>query len=283
MTRTNLTIGYPVRTIGALAGGSWEASRPLSRVNVLPLADVARTTDAVLASTAFTATLDAQRPVACVGLSAHNISIAGQVRIELLDSGGTVLADSGWVDAWPPIYAPFGLDWGEPSFMTLRPEQSSIDGEIATFVHLFSQSYITTDVRVSIDDTDNPDGFIEIGFFQAAGAQEMAINLSYGAREGFDARSLVQVSQGGVRTVERRNKPRILQGEIVMTTDDRRSLINAMHRERDLELPFLIVQEPSETLFKPLTQWLAVFSELSPGERAFFGYDRQTLRLEQVL
>lgn len=213
----------------------------------------------------------------------HNLSLGAKVRIRLLDSGDTELADSGWVDAWPEVYGAFSLDWGDPSFMSLRPAANELEQEISTFVHLFETTRISASVEVSIDDTENADGYVEIGFVGVAGATEVTINPSYGLREGFSQRSRVQVSEGGVRTVERRNKPRTLSGELIMVTGERRSLIDRMQREADLDKPFIIVQEPGEALFKPLTQWLAFFSELSPGERAYYGYDRQPISFEQVL
>lgn len=283
MSRTNLTLGFPMRDV-TLSGGSWEATRPVTLADALPLADAARSTDATLASTILIAEIDdGDRPVGCVALCDHNLSLAAQVRVELLDDTDAQIADSGWLDAWPEVYGVFSLDWGDPSFMSLRPEASELEQEIGTFVHLFDSNIICRKVRVSIDDTTNPDGYVEVGFLGVAGAKELAINPSLGLREGFEARSKVQVSQGGVRVVERRNKPRSLTGDVVMETGDRRSLIDRIQREADLNKPFIVVQEPSEALFKPLTQWLAYLGDLSPGERIAYGYDRQPIRFEQVL
>ena len=283
MSQQNLTIGFPVRET-SLSGGSWDPARPVERANALPLADAARSADAALASTMILADVDdGDRPVGVVALCDHNLSLDARVRVELLNDSDVVLADSGWIDAWPEVYGAFSLDWGDPSFMSLRPESSELTQEIGTFAHLFSSNVICRKARINIDDTTNPDGYVEVGFVAVTGAQELAINPSFGMREGFEPRSRVQVSQGGVRVAERRNKPRVLQGELIMETSERRSLIDRMQREADLDRPFVVIQEPSEALFKPLTQWLAHFADLSPGERIVYGYDRQPFAFEQVL
>lgn len=284
MSRENLTIGFPLRSC-TLAGGSWLTARPLTKaLNFRELNDPARSTDATTDSTQFVATLtEGSRPVGCVALADHNLSLDALVRVRLLDSEDAEIEDSGWVEAWPEVYGAFSLDWGDPAFMSLRPNANELAQEIATFVHLFDTSRICAKVEVQIDDTDNPDGYVDIGFFAAANATELTINLAYGAREGFEQRSYRQVSQGGNRYVERRNKPRVLEGDVVMETGMRRSLIDRMQRECDLDKPFVVIQEPSADLFRPLTQWLAYWSELTPGERAYYGLDRQVIKFEQVL
>ena len=283
MSRENMTIGFPLRQT-SLAGGDWLTARPLSKALSLPLNDPARSTDATTGSTQFVATLtEGNRPVGCVVLADHNFSLAAQVRVRLLNSADEELEDSGWHDVWPEVYGAFSLDWGDPSFMSLRPQPNELEQEIGTFVHLFDTSRICAKVEVQIDDTGNADGYVEFGYFAASNATELTINPSYGMREGFEQRSHRQVSQGGVSWVERRNKPRTLTGELAMETEIRRSLIDRMQRECDLDKPFIVVQEPSATLFKPLTQWLAQFAELSPGERAWYGVDRQPFKFEQVL
>lgn len=284
MTRKNLTFGYPVYTDDVtLSGGSWESDYPLARMQELPLAKVARTTGVTLANTQFRIDFSRTRPVSAVGLARHNMTIDAQVRVRLYDSADTLLADSGWEDVWPKIYAPFTLSWGDPSFMTLRPEVDQIDGEIATHVAIFDAAELTDYATVEIDDEANAAGYIEIGYCAPADLKELQFDIVAGASEGFIERSRVDVSQGGVRSVERRAKPRSLVGEFISDTNFRRGLISRMQQERDLDKPFLVIQEPQNELFQTYTQFLAVWSELSAGERAFAGWDRQPIKVEQVL
>ncbi|WP_439634953.1 hypothetical protein [Oceanicaulis sp.] len=282
MTQKNVTIGFPLHN-ATLSGGDWSTARPLDRALSPVLSDPARSAGLATADTQFVATFDSTLPTGCVALCDHNLSLQAQVRVELLNSADGVLADSGWKDAWPEVYGAFSLAWGDPSFMSLRPDARELEQEIGTFVQLFDQNRLASKVRVSIDDTANPDGFVDLGFVAFATANELTVNPQYGATEGFEARSKRQTSAGGVDTYERRNKPRIFQGELIMPRTERRSLVDRMHRELDLDGVFIFVQEPSEALFKPLTQWAARLAELTPSQRAMPDHDRVPIRFKQVL
>lgn len=282
MTQKNVTIGFPLHD-ATLSGGDWSAFRPLDRALIPVLSDPARSAGLGAAQTQLIATLSATLPTGCVALCDHNLSLQAQVRVELLNSADEVLEDSGWKDAWPEVYGVFSLAWGDPSFMSLRPDPRELAQEIGTFVHLFAQNRLASKVRISIDDTSNPDGYVDLGFVAFATANELSINPQYGATEGFEARSRRQTSAGGVDSFERRNKPRIFQGELFMPTTERRSLIDRMQRELDVDGVFIFVQEPAEALFKPLTQWAARLAELTPSQRAMPEHDRVPIRFTQVL
>ncbi len=282
MTQKNVTIGFPLHD-ASLSGGDWTAARPLERALNPVLSDPSRSSGLATADTQFVASFDSSLPTGCVALCDHNLSLQARVRVELLNSSDFVLEDSGWKDAWPEVYGVYSLAWGDPSFMSLRPDPRELKQEIGTYVHLFAQNRLASKVRVSIDDTSNPDGFVDLGFVAFATANELTINPQYGATEGFEGRSKRQTSAGGVESFERRNKPRIYQGELIMPTTERRSLIDRMHRELDIDGVFIFVQEPAEALFKPLTQWAARLAELTPSQRAMPEHDRVPIRFKQVL
>jgi hypothetical protein len=281
MTIQNVTFGFPIYS-PTLSGGSWDSDFPISRALIPVMTDVARSSDATLASTQFVMTLNPARSVQTVGIALTNASVEAQVRITLRDGDDATLQTTGWFDVWRKIYEPFELGWGEPSFMTLRLEVENLEALVVPYT-IFSSASLASSVLVEIDDTSNTDGYVEVGYCQCASARELSVNMAPGAQEGFLARSEVQVSSGGVRSVERRDKPRTLAFTTTIPTDERRGVINTMQRLLDLDEPFLVIQEPTGDRFANQTSLFMRFAELRTADRLLGSYDTQAFRLEQAL
>lgn len=87
---------YPNRADDAtLSGGSYETALPLTNGQGLELYEVARATDDAVASTQFAADLGASTyPIRLLALMAHNISLAGKVRVRGYDTLAVTRADT---------------------------------------------------------------------------------------------------------------------------------------------------------------------------------------------
>lgn len=85
---SNIFLAWQNRTDeGALSGGSWVSTLPLTNLQTRQLNKVARTTDATRASTRFQIDLGAgNKPIGVVGLVTHNMSVTSKVRIQGADS-----------------------------------------------------------------------------------------------------------------------------------------------------------------------------------------------------
>lgn len=110
---SNLLLGWPnysdvgVLETPVLSGGSWLAGLPLSNLQDRRLGRVARSTNAALTSTQFSANLGAtNRSVKLVAIPKHTISSVGQMRIRLLNGNFGFLWFSDFSTGWTAVSAP---------------------------------------------------------------------------------------------------------------------------------------------------------------------------------
>jgi hypothetical protein len=280
-------IGWPRWTdVVTWSGGTWETDYPRTNLGVLPLARVARSDDATTASTQFLATLDKQRPVRLMALVRHNISLVGRVRIRLYgDTGETdLLLDTGWENVWPEVYPYETLEWEDDSWWTGTYTAEEIAGYQPTRPFWFEQFFLARAIRVEIDDTTNAAGYIQIGMCEISQGWQPSFNFSYGYQEGFRFRTQETEALGGVKTFDRRDKPRVAQGEIqLLPQDEALARGFELFRQADTDQPFLWLPAPDEQI-----HWLRrvmLARAVNPGLITYSVFARNTVpfNFEEVL
>jgi hypothetical protein len=243
-------IGWPRWTDKVTwSGGTWEAAYPRNNLGVLPLARVARSVDLDTDNTQFLATFDKQRPVRLMAIVRHNISLNGRVRIRLYgDTAETdLLLDSGWVNVWPEVYPYETLEWEDDAWWTGTYTLDEIAGYQPTRPFWFGRLYLTRAIRVEIDDPGNPDGFVQIGMAEIAQGWQPSFNFSLGYAEGFRFRTEETEALGGVKTFDRRDKPRVARGELqYLPRDEALARGFELLRQADIDQPFLWFPAPDE-------------------------------------
>jgi hypothetical protein len=301
---------------------------------VLPLARVARSSNAQVASTRFLAQLDRTRGVRLFGLCRHNISLSGTFRASLssgpalavtvntgtdvlsaaghdLEDGSQVIlwttaadlpastpaiaedtiyyagsvvaevsfklyateadalaatnaidfSDAGtgthtvlgpivyrgaWEDVWPIVYGDDELEWEDPNWFTGKYSDEEIAGYVWTRPIWFESLHLARAVRIEIDDTDNADGYVQVGLGEIAAGWPVPANPAHGAQYGYRFRTLEREAWGGVKSFERRDKPRVARGTLPMISRDQalgRWL--ELLRQMDIVDPFLWFPQPS--------------------------------------
>lgn len=92
---SNCMFCAPIRSdAGTLSGGSWEATLPLTNLQTAWLAEVARSTDAALASTALVCDQGSSKRIRAVSLHGHNLSLAAKYRVRAYDTLAVTRADT---------------------------------------------------------------------------------------------------------------------------------------------------------------------------------------------
>lgn len=155
-------IGYGNRIEQAtLSGGNWQAA--LNNIKIRALQERARSVNALRVSTWFDVDLGQERLVNMLAINAHTLSVDGRVRITAGSTpGGSDLYDSGWEDAWPPVWATSQLEWEDINFWDgrLTAEQRAA----YTSCYAFELPIVyARHWRFEFDDVSNVDGYIEIG------------------------------------------------------------------------------------------------------------------------
>ena len=175
-------LAYPDRTLLAtLSGGSWNAGLPLANIQNPLISKVARTTDALAASSTIIVDLGAQYPVQMCAILGHNLTIAATIRFRgYTDVGMTVLAQDSGGSAWPASYT--ATDAAAAPTNTIRP--------LGTATARYW--------KVEIVDTANPAGYIQLGRVWIGPSWIPAVGVAYGADIMYDPRSISEESLGGV-------------------------------------------------------------------------------------
>lgn len=140
---------------------TFESALPLLNLHTPILQKVARTTTAA----EFTLTIDltalAARGIGCVAIAAHNLSRTASVQI-ITKQGGTVKDDSGALSPWPYLPAD-DLHWQTHTFSYVIVDADRKADLAPTLIYWLPEPVAGNLVEITITDTSNPDGYIEIG------------------------------------------------------------------------------------------------------------------------
>lgn len=268
------------------SGGSWQASYPVSNLAILPLARVARSTNATLASTQIIGTLSGPRTVRAMALARHNLGLLGRLRLRLYsDTARTVqVLDTGWFDVWPSAYLPGDLEWEDDNWWTGGPKGTDIVGYAPTRPIWLGASYRVSAFLLEIDDTTNPAGYVEAGLLEVAQGWQVSVNPGADFAEGFRFRTEAAEALGGGKTFDRRDKPRTARGTIeFLPRDEALSQGFEMMRQADLDQPFLWFPQPDETQHWLRTAYVARLVDPGLIAHASAGRSRFPFAVEEVL
>jgi hypothetical protein len=232
------------------AAGSWESDLPVANVLNPLLAKVARSTDATLTSTKLRIDLGAERDIRVVSIPQSNISTSGQVRVTLYsDAAYSVqVATTGWVDYWADVYEWGVRPWGTPDLFSNKFSTEESAGYPSTWYSVFSAVQNAQYIEIEIDDTSNPDGYIDLARVVLAPAwQATEAPLIGRTLIRWEQRSRVRRSRTGVRFVDRQPAPRVaVFGFEHINQDEAFTYPFEMARRQDLDLEVFVITDPAD-------------------------------------
>ncbi|WP_131829583.1 hypothetical protein [Teichococcus deserti] len=275
----------PPTDAGAYSGGAWRPPLPLLNLTSQDPQRVARSVNVNLASTQFS--VDCGRPslISQFALINHNMTTAGLVRLVLTDSptnAGTPIYDSGWVPAWEQTVVWGSLPWGvfpwdlvdttayPAGAMLLHTIPKDAQGQVGRIARY---------VFVYLDDTTNPDGFLQIGRFLGGWAWSPKVNAAWGGNLRWVDPSEVKRTAGGRRIVKKRPKYRVLELSFeALTEADAMGTAETISRALGKSGELLICLDPDAPPAVRFRQTIyGALSDTSPIVAA--GPDRWTWRL----
>lgn len=233
-----------VSSTGTLTRGSWETDYPVTNIlNSLP-GRVARTTDALVASTRFTLDLGSAQSMQMFAFVNHNFTEASEIRIRVSDDSGgaapsldeTLIVEKGTID-WGT------LPWGVFPWSGV-PE--TFPGGFTTFyLHdtVVSGRYILIDAT----DTDNADGYWEFGSFLADVPFVPDINAAPGVEIGVVDNSRIDRAVGaGIYALEKPVRRRVSGSLAYLTEAEALGDIYSLQRNVGRGKGVLFVLDPEE-------------------------------------
>jgi len=252
------------------SGGSYEADFPATNAGNPRMALVARTTDATLASTKITGTLASVQNITLAALQSPNISSTARIRWVLKDGSGVTLADSGFVDVFNERFAVETLDYEDERFWDGKLSQDALSFGRPPFLIRFDAQGLAKTFEVEIDDTSNPDGYVDIAYITVANERQLEFNPAPGAQYGFDgSRTRVRTAIGGAESFDRRAKAMVFRGTVrTFSRSEALDFRLELDRQMDVDRPFIWWPFPSETLSRQATAFIARNRRIGPLRHA---------------
>lgn len=270
-----LLLGFPNRIGEAtLSGGSWTAGLPLDNLKLRQFSKVARSTSAAVGATTFTLDLGQPRKMRMLALIGHNIGLQGRVRFEVSDNAdlSSPLYDTE-TDVWGGLLTAGWdineLEWEADNFWIGTYSKEDIEGFTATSIHILPQPVSGRYVRVSIIDTSNSDGFVQMGRFFVSPALQPKINYSWGAGLNYEISTAVEAALGGSEFFDVREPIRVFRFMLEYMEDNEAfGTFLELIRRAGIDKEILVVPDPTDAL--------------NGVRRNFVGRIRQPSALEQV-
>lgn len=268
-----------------LSTGSYEATLPRDNLKLRPLYLVARTTDDAVASTKFDADLGSGYALRVLALLKHNISLAGliRMRVSTVSNFATTTYDSGWVSAYPEIY-PFGiLSFGDPGFWDGKlAEAERVAGYRQDFIIILPAVTLGRYVRVEVDDTANPDTYVQFGGFFVAPGHVRTVNMAVGATLGWTTGTVATEMPGGSRHFLVRPQRRALAFSYPAMSPDE-ALVKPFDfiGEYGTDQRFYFVFDPDDTYHLSRRSLPATLKELSPLTTPYALWNEQAFALTE--
>lgn len=205
----------------SLSGGSWRSTLPLANIQDRLQSKVARSTTDSTANAQFQVDLGASRLVRAAGLFGHNLSLSGTIRLRGYTGtppSGEVY-DSGVLN--PFVIYPSGvLEAGHPAFggTTLVAEDFDEGYPVPWMVAFTAVS--ARHWLFEIDDTSNPDGFIDIGRAWLTYGYQPSHGVSVGQRHSWSTSSRRRETDGGAAFYNERPRRRVIDTRLRMFEED---------------------------------------------------------------
>ena len=259
-----------------LSGGSWEAALPLANLQDKRLAKVARSTDDELVSTIVNADFSNQKYLYCVALPKHNLTIDALVRVRLSNNSdmSAPTYDTGWVNAYPKIYPSEMPLWDDPGTWDGYLAQDDYDrGLTFGWTHVLTAPTNGRYLRLEINDTSNPDGYVDLGRLVAASGYIPVINFEVGAGLGWQTSSTSVESDGGATFHNARYQRRVFNC-VLANQSENEAMVHLWEITRLMGTSeqFFFIYDIDDTIHLGRRSFICVMKELSRMVVAYASY-----------
>jgi hypothetical protein len=269
-----------------LSGGDWRVALPLTHLVDARLARLARSADALAASTRFDVDLGAARLVQLVALPQARLSAVATWRITASASAdfSAPLLETGWLDAWPVQWAEGVLPAGHPNAATRRLTNADLTLLRWDVLTLLDPSVTARYWRIEITDTTNPAGVVDLPRLWISPLYQPSINFRYGAQFGLESASVRQETLSGARLVDARPTRRTVQVDFGdLAEDEAAPVLHDLLRRVGVAGQCYWSADATDVLGRQRHSFLAQLAQLPPVVRASLRQNAVAVALEEVL
>lgn len=271
--KRGVLIGWPNRArTASYSGGAWMAALPLSNLAQREPWAVARSVDALPASTQWRVNLGPVRNLRCIALGNHNLSPDATWRVQIgTTAGGADLYDSAWQAAWAMTWDTEMLDWEDASVWEgVVDDPSDYMAYPYLAIHVLPEWINARHVTVLISDAGNADGYVQIGQCFIGGGLQPRLSASYGLQDQWVDASTVQLSDSGYAFADARRRRRRVQFATEHLTHNEGGIAHELHRRQGVWGEVLWVPYPQDQARCQRYGFLGRLEELSPLAYPYF-------------
>jgi hypothetical protein len=287
-----------------ITGSPWTDTLPVTNIQTPYIRQMARTTGVALmdptpalpdggqASAVINIDFGRLRYLTAVSLTNHNLSRGAMVRLVLWSDAtrSTVKYDFGWQPVWPRWFDTMQLRWADSNFWYGQ----ITDELIKTYPKIFLQMLNTggavanaTSVRyasIYLEDTENINGYIDIGRLFAAEDWTPKNNMLYGAGIQWVDPSVINKSLDGTKYMEKRTKYRqvIFQLKYMKPIEGVNKAL-LLTQQAGITGEVLYIFDPSDLQLMQQRSFVGTLSELSPLEWWMFGRTSMAFKIEEAV
>jgi hypothetical protein len=251
-----------------LSNGRYLSTLPHRNVQDDRLDKVARSITTALADSISDFDLGTSRVIRIVSVLAHNLSISATIRIRGGEDPTFAVFnyDSGFLDAYPQIYPPGVLAWGDAGLWDGKAGQGELDGGYPIeFHHLVSPINKGRYWRVEVSDVSNPLGVIDVGKIVISPGYQPSINMIQGITLGYETTSTATETDGQTRFHNARVRRRKVDFSFNDIPGDEGFVKQFdIPRDRGTSEPFLFIYDPADTFHLHRRSIWGTLRRLSP-------------------
>lgn len=282
MTKTLIGWRNRMGTGATLSGGSWVSNLPLANLLTTERAEVARSTNDATASTKFTVDFGQARTIRALALLNHNLSLTGSWRVLLgTTSGAGDIYTSAWQAAW---FIPFGTgadEWESNAWWGAQNDEYTGHPYIAPL--LLAQNYSTRWLTIEIDDTANPDGYVQIGRVFAGEAFDPEFGPAYGLKQGWKDASKVETNDSGAPFFDQQRSLRTVAFDLPYVGLDDSAILYEFQRRSGTTREVMYIPDRHDYQECQRYGFVGRLSELQPQSYNFYRAKALSISLEEWL
>jgi hypothetical protein len=194
-----------------LSAGSWVSTLPLTNLQDPLMSRVARSTNALAASTLIRLDLLATNVnIRMLGLIRHNFSSAATYTVYAgTTPGGSDVYSSGAQPVWPPVFLPGDLEFEYDSWWLGYAVDSNIANYPSSLWHDAGANYQARYWSIQITDTANAAGYVQISRLWMGQLWQPPHSFEFNSTTIWEARDVEEQSLGGVLFFDPRPSARV--------------------------------------------------------------------------
>jgi len=286
---TPISFAWPmIGDDATMSGGSWESTLPVTNLQADTLGLVARSTDALAASSLVNVDFGVAKYAGIVALVRHNLQVNATMRVRASAASdmSAPVYDSGHVAVWSYQWDTGVLPSGHPNAATrlLTATQIAALDPKRDAICVLPSDVSARYWRIELTDTGNTDGYIQAGRLVLAPRVTAPYQFSVGGEFGFDDGTTVGRSMSRTRFYDTRPKGRTLSVTLPMLSDAFAvTVIRDMIESLGVDGQLYVVPDSSDTTSLQRRSFLANLRALSSVQYAAAGYNAMPLVLDEVL